>query len=97
MEHKLENGTLTLYFEGELNSYSADDVEKEIEEIVNKNEFRKLILDFSKLKYISSAGLRIVLKLKQKYDDTKVVKVNKDVYDIFEMVGFSNLITVERA
>ncbi len=97
MEHKLENGVLTLFFKGDLNSSNSEQIEEEIEKILGANKFQSIVLDFAELRYISSAGLRIILKIKKEHDDTKVVKVNKDVYDIFEMVGFSSVITIERA
>ena len=96
MNSQLENGKLTLYLEGELNSYNSEDVEREIEKLVNENKFKSLVLDFEKLNYISSAGLRIVVRLKQRFDDTTLVNVPKGVYDIFEMVGFQNLLKIER-
>ena len=67
MRFDLSNNLLTLFFEGELNSYNSDFIEKEIEDVLTQNKFQTLYLDFAKLQYISSAGLRIVLKLKQKY------------------------------
>lgn len=97
MEHKLENGVLTLFFKGELNSSNSEQTEEEIEKILGANKFQSIVFDFAELRYISSAGLRIILKIKKEHDDTKVVKVNKDVYDILEMVGFSSVITIERA
>lgn len=96
MNSQLENGKLTLYLEGELNSYNSEDVEREIEKLVNENKFKSLVLDFEKLSYISSAGLRIVVRLKQRFDDTTLVNVPDGVYDIFEMVGFQNLLKIER-
>ena len=48
------------------------------------------------LAYISSTGLRIIVRIKQRYDDTILVKVPSGVYDVFDMVGFSNLIKIER-
>ena len=97
MEHKLENGVLTLFFKGDLNSSNSEQTEEEIKKILGANKFQSIVLDFAELHYISSAGLRIIIKIKKEHDDTKVVKVNKNVYDIFEMVGFSSVITIERA
>ena len=97
MKHELKEKTLTLYFEGELNSFNSEDVENEIEKILNDNDnFKKLVLDLEKLRYISSAGLRIIVKLKQDNDDLKLVKVPEGVYDVFEMVGFQNIVEIER-
>ena len=97
MQFKLENNTLSLFFEGELNSYNADDVEKEIEDITNGKEFKTLDLDFAGLRYVSSAGLRIILKLKQKYDDVHIKEASLEVYDVLSMTGFVNIMDVSKA
>ena len=97
MRFHLENQTLTLYFEGELNSYNAAGVEKEAFETVHGKEFKTLVLDLEHLSYISSAGLRIVLKLKQKYNDVSAVNCSLEVYDIFNMTGFTNIMPVKKA
>ena len=97
MKYVLKDRILTLYFEGELNSFNSEDVENEIENILNSNDnYKKLVLDLEKLRYISSAGLRIIVKLKQENDDLKLVKVPEGVYDVFEMVGFQNIVEIER-
>lgn len=97
MRFQLNERVLTLYFEGELNSYNADNMEKEIEDVVNKQDFDTLYLDFSNLHYISSAGLRIILKLKQKYNDTHVIEASLEIYDVFNMTGFTNIMDVKKA
>lgn len=96
MKHVLENDKLTFFLEGELNSSNAEDVEREIDDIISKNSFKGIVLNLEKLSYISSAGLRIIVRLKQLYDDVSIVKVNNDVYNIFEMVGFHKIIDIER-
>lgn len=96
MKNKLENGTLTIYLEGELNSYNSEEVEKELDSLTKGTTFNALVLDFENLSYISSAGLRIIVRLKQQFDNTKLVRVPKGVYDIFDMVGFQNIIDIER-
>lgn len=96
MKHNVTNDTLIIYFEGQLNSFNAEQVEKDINEIINKEKFSKLVLDFDELKYISSAGLRIVMVLKQRYNDIVLTKVSDDINDIFTMVGFDTILTIER-
>ena len=96
MKHVLGNNALTIYLEGELNSYNSEQIEKEIETIVKENQFESLIIDFENLHYISSAGLRILVSLKRRYDKITLVKVPEQVYDVFEMVGFENIFTIER-
>ena len=96
MKFSVENNTLTFYLEGELNSFVSEKVEKEIEEIMSKNTFNKIVLDLKNLSYISSAGLRIIVRIKQQYDDTSVVNTPDSIYDIFHMVGFEKIIKIER-
>ena len=97
MKFEFNNDILRICLEGEINSYNADNVAKEIDEITAKQAFKKLVLDFSNVRYISSAGLRIVLKLKQKFQEVSVVETSLEVYDIFSMTGFTNIMTVRKA
>lgn len=97
MRFELTDNLLTLFFEGELNSYNADVVEKEVDEVISSSKFQTLNLDFAKLTYISSAGLRIILKIKQKHDDSHVINANLDVYDVLQMTGFTNIMDVKKA
>ena len=97
MRFELSDNLLTLFFEGELNSYNADVIEKEVDEALSSSKFQTLNLDFAKLNYISSAGLRIILKIKQKHDDSHVINANLDVYDVLQMTGFTNIMDVKKA
>ena len=96
MRFDLKENTLTLYLEGELNSYNADNIEKEIDNTLSNQKFDKLVLDFSHISYISSAGLRIMLKLKQTYKDFSIVETTLEVYDIFNMTGFTNIMDIKK-
>ena len=96
MRFELKEKTLTLYLEGELNSYNADNIEKEIDNILKEQTFDQLVLDFSRISYISSAGLRIVLKLKQKYNKVSIIETSLEVYDIFQMTGFTNIMDIKK-
>ena len=96
MKTKLENQILTIYLGGEINSYNADNVEKEILGTIQNQKFEKLVLDFSSVSYISSAGLRIILKLKQLYNNFSVVETSLEVYDIFNMTGFTNIMDIKK-
>ena len=96
MRTQLENNVLTLYMGGEINSYNADNVEKEIRDTIGKQSFEKLVLDFSAVSYVSSAGLRIILKLKQQYNNFSVVETSLEVYDIFNMTGFTNIMDIKK-
>lgn len=97
MRYSLENEQITLFFEGEINSYNSENVEKEIEDTLHGKTFKTLFLNFEHLSYISSAGLRIILKLKQKYDDTHIIDASLEVYDVLSMTGFVNIMDVKKA
>lgn len=96
MEHVIENNKLIIKLEGELNSFNSEQVEKDIDAIIAANSFDAIVLDTKNLRYISSAGLRIVARLKQQYNDVTIVNTPDDVYSILEMVGFTEEIKVTR-
>lgn len=96
MNFKLENDTLIIYLEGRLNSYNAEEVEKGINTIIDGQKFTHLALDFNDLEYISSAGIRIIMALKQRFNDIVLKRVSNDINDIFTMVGLHSIITIER-
>jgi len=97
MEYKLENNVLTIFIEGELNSVNSESVGEEIDKIIEDKTFKSLVLDFDKVSYISSAGLRIILKLKQRYDDFSVINASLEVYDVFQMTGFTSMMSIKKA
>ena len=96
MEYINKEKDLRLYFSGKLNTDNAGAVEEEINQILNKENYSSLTLDFKDLQYISSVGLRLVLKLKQKHEQFKIVEVSDEVYEILSMTGFSEIMNVER-
>ena len=97
MHSVLKDNVLTLYFVGEINSSNAQDVDSKVEKAIEGKSFKSLILDFNEIKYVSSAGLRVILKLKQKYNDVSIVNVSLEVYDILQMTGFVNIMSVSKA
>ena len=96
MKHIIEKEVLTIYLEGELNSYNSEEVEKAIDEVLANGGFKEIKIDMSDLVYISSAGLRIIIRIKQRYEETSLVNVPKGVCDVLDMVGFQNLMKIER-
>lgn len=96
MLHELKDNKLIIYLEGELNSSNSEEVEQEIDGYLASGGFTGIVLDFNNLKYISSAGLRIIARIKQNYDDLLLDKMSSDVYEIFEMVGFTDMIEIHR-
>ena len=97
MNYKTENGALTVFLVGRIDSSNADATEKEITEIRDKNVHDSLLLDADGLEYISSAGLRVVLRLKKAEPSLCVINVNSEVYEIFEMTGFTEMMEIKKA
>ena len=56
----------------------------------------EVIIDCDELEYISSAGLRIILKIKKEFPKTKIINCNQSVYEIFEMTGFTEMMDIEK-
>lgn len=92
-----ENNTLTIFLEGELSSNNAIETDKKIEKKLEKEKPTEIIFDIEKLNYISSAGLRLMLKYKKDYKDFEVRNASLEVYDIFQMTGFTDIMKVSKA
>ena len=93
-----ENGDLlTIFLKGHIDSANAGDVEKEIEVARAQSSASDLLLDASELNYISSAGLRVILRLRKQMPDLSVINVSPEVYEIFDMTGFTEMINVQKA
>lgn len=95
--NKQQNGsTLTIAVQGRLDTTTAPDLEKEIK--TGLDGVTELIMDFEKLDYISSAGLRVLLsaqKLMSKQGSMKVIHVSELVMEVFEVTGFTDILTIE--
>ena len=92
----VENGEAVFKLEGRLDTSSAPAFEAELKQSLDG--VNSLILDFEKLEYISSAGLRtllLALRLLHGKGRMKVVHVNELVMEVFEVTGFSDMLTIE--
>ena len=94
---KKQNGQeLTIALQGRLDTVTAPDLEKELKEALP--EVNSLVLDFTQLEYISSAGLRVLLsahKTMAPKGGMKVTHVNEIVAEVFEVTGFSDILDIE--
>ncbi len=82
---------------GRIDSNNAAQTEERIlAELAQAGE-TALLLDAEKLSYISSAGLRVILRLKKNYPELRIVNVSSEVYEILDMTGFTEMMTVEKA
>ena len=92
-----ENGLLTLFAHGRIDSTNAADVEKEIEEARTSQPHTSVVMDLDDLEYTSSAGLRVILRLRKEEPTLKLINASSEVYDVFDMTGFTEMIPVEKA
>ena len=92
----IENGKAACALEGRLDTVTAPELESELKNALDG--VSELTLDFSKLEYISSAGLRVLLaaqKIMNQQGSMKVTSVNETIMEIFEVTGFSDILTIE--
>ena len=97
ISYKVEGDTLFIDINGHIDSANAAAVEKEINEAIDREAVEKLILDAEDLTYISSAGLRIILRLRKEMKDLKIINVRPEVYEIFDMTGFTEMVDIQKA
>lgn len=97
MKYKENGSELTIFFEGHIDSANAKEIEDEISAIKEKARPEKLVIDCENLQYISSAGLRIVLRLMKEIKPISIVNVSSEVYEIFDMTGFTEMAEVHKA
>ena len=96
IEKKTDGQTLTVSLEGRLDTTTAPQLEKELKEALDSAD--SLALDFEKLEYISSAGLRVLLaaqKAMSKKGGMTIRHVSDVIMEIFEVTGFSDILTIE--
>ena len=91
-----ENGTLTFSMEGRLDTTTAPQLQEVL--IPAFDEVNDVNLDFIKLVYISSAGLRVLLMgqkaAKSKNKTMTVLNVSEEIMEVFEMTGFADMLTI---
>ncbi|MDO4961663.1 MAG: phosphotransferase [Eubacteriales bacterium] len=97
LKYKLDEaaGILTLFLEGRVDSINSPEIEKDALEICANS--KNLVIDVEKLEYISSSGLRIILKLGKLCANTSIVNASSEVYEILDATGFTDIFKVRRA
>ncbi len=94
---KIKDGAaLTIELEGRLDTISAPQLEAELKKEISGVE--NLVFDFLNLSYLSSAGLRVLLsaqKVMNRQGEMKIKNVNSTIMEIFEVTGFSEILTIE--
>ena len=96
INQNLTGSTLTLEIEGRIDTTTAPELEAVLKRSVT-SEVKDLIMDFAKVEYISSAGLRVLLaaqKVMKKQGAMTVQHVNDVIMEVFEVTGFSDILTI---
>ena len=97
VSYQIENEKLVIAIAGQVDSATAPQMEEKMRGILKDHPKNSIVLDLDKLEYTTSAGLRVILRLKQDVDDTRIVNAHPEVYDILDMTGFTELMDVEKA
>ena len=96
IEKTANASALTVALTGRLDTTTAPELEKELK--ASLDGVSALTIDMATLEYISSAGLRVLLsaqKIMNKQGEMKLIHVNETIMEIFEVTGFSDILTVE--
>lgn len=92
-----EDGLLLVKVSGRVDSSSAPAYEAEIDNIRLNNAHEKITLDLDDLSYLSSAGLRVILRLLKNERTLSLINANSEVYEIFQITGFSEMLPISKA
>lgn len=88
--------SITIELKGQIDSSNAADVETQIKNAIQGKK-KRIIFDAQDLNYISSAGLRVLLRVKKSFPDFSIINVNSEIYEILDMTGFAQLMDVKKA
>jgi len=90
-------GGFAVALSGHITSANAAAIEAAILAQLEGETFTELVLDADELEYISSAGLRVILRLMKSGKKPRMVNVSSEVYEVLEVTGFSEMMPVEKA
>ena len=96
IEKNVNGGNITLKIVGRLDTTTAPQLEEAV--VAAAAEAKDLLLDCAELAYVSSAGLRVILKAQKAMaakGGMKLLHVNETIMEIFEITGFSHILTIE--
>ena len=97
MKTNITDNKAVIYLQGRIDSTNAPEKEMDIMGIIQENSGKGIEFDMSELEYISSAGLRILMKVKKIVKDEVVLsEVSSDIYEILETTGFTDIFTVKK-
>ena len=90
--------TVTIELKGKINAENASGIECEVLDVVKEHPDDEIIFDLQELEYISSSGLRMLLKAQKKHrTPLKIINLSRDLYEIFQVTGFIKMMNVSKA
>ena len=95
--YRIDKDILYIAVEGRIDASNAAEAESKIFSIKSDHPGKHTVVDADKLEYISSAGLRVILRLRKEEPKLAIINVAADVYEVFDMTGFTDMVTVEKA
>ena len=96
IEKKINGEAVTLIVSGRLDTQTAPDLENELDSILSG--LKELTFDMTNLEYVSSAGLRVILKAQKAMNtqgSMKLTGVNDSIMEVFDITGFLDILTIE--
>lgn len=98
ISHTTIDNKIIINLKGRIDTNNSETVNDEIFNILKDSIENHIVeIDAKDLEYISSAGLRVILKLRKQEPSLKIVNASSEIYDIFEMTGFSEMIPISKA
>ena len=91
------DNTVMIKLSGRIDSTNSADIENDILKQLEGKTDTAVTLDVEELEYISSAGLRVILRVKKTWPDVRIINASPEVYEILETTGFTEMMTVEKA
>ncbi len=95
--HRTDKDILYISLTGRIDASNASLVQEEVWNIRSENQGKHTVIDADKLDYISSAGLRMILKLRKEEPGLAIINTSPGVYEILDMTGFTDMVTIEKA
>ena len=95
--YRVDKDILYIAMEGRIDASNASLAEEKIFSIKAANPGKHTVVDADALEYISSAGLRVILKLRKEEPKLAIINVSPDVYEVLDMTGFTDMVEVEKA
>ena len=96
IEKKINGEAATLIVSGRLDTQTAPELENELDSVLAG--LKELTFDFTNLEYVSSAGLRVILKAQKAMNaqgSMKLTGVNDSIMEVFDITGFLDILTIE--